>query len=178
MCIRDRHEEVAFSFVQTISTVEFFQHSQGFRKFYRWVLPVSYTHLDVYKRQDWYLIIDKFRLINHHWSLLIYVFSLVPNVQRGNLCWRMRRFWFFQIQISWRVASELCSFAWTAHLFYSHGSTYRLPVSYTHLDVYKRQGHFRFVKFFVSRIVNPVSYTHLDVYKRQLLDWFSKFNRS
>ena len=40
------------------------------------------------------------------------------------------------------------------------------PVSYTHLDVYKRQGH----HWYNSKIpINnrPVSYTHLDVYKRQ-----------
>ena len=41
------------------------------------------------------------------------------------------------------------------------------PVSYTHLDVYKRQGFNRAVE--AQRPVGslPVSYTHLDVYKRQ-----------
>ena len=46
------------------------------------------------------------------------------------------------------------------------------PVSYTHLDVYKRQGRRRSV---LARLGKParqaggdtVSYTHLDVYKRQ-----------
>ena len=38
------------------------------------------------------------------------------------------------------------------------------PVSYTHLDVYKRQGHDT-LAYGHYRI--PVSYTHLDVYKRQ-----------
>ena len=51
-----------------------------------------------------------------------------------------------------------------------------LPVSYTHLDVYKRQfplfaflPAFRFLRFAYIFIiyVAPVSYTHLDVYKRQ-----------
>ena len=54
------------------------------------------------------------------------------------------------------------------------------PVSYTHLDVYKRQGEIHTVRsaclasdhaaqalIGVSR-VHPVSYTHLDVYKRQV----------
>ena len=62
------------------------------------------------------------------------------------------------------------------------------PVSYTHLDVYKRQGQFRalegskpfigqvgsveqFAEWKVEMVVAdeliPVSYTHLDVYKRQ-----------
>ena len=62
-----------------------------------------------------------------------------------------------------------------------------MPVSYTHLDVYKRQieyweGHFNgevmpkqieeFQQFFyiASRCIETVSYTHLDVYKRQELD--------
>ena len=47
------------------------------------------------------------------------------------------------------------------------------PVSYTHLDVYKRQAY---TTYGTSRAnaykiledsLNPVSYTHLDVYKRQ-----------
>ena len=47
-----------------------------------------------------------------------------------------------------------------------------IPVSYTHLDVYKRQNQIRSkrVQFFIAehRIFPvPVSYTHLDVYKRQ-----------
>ena len=55
------------------------------------------------------------------------------------------------------------------------------PVSYTHLDVYKRQPPFRHTHFDGKQVVvhnrlddchevfsyNPVSYTHLDVYKRQ-----------
>ena len=58
---------------------------------------------------------------------------------------------------------------------------YDMPVSYTHLDVYKRQQHnrFRIVGAFPGDLVekggrvgrgvgpDPVSYTHLDVYKRQ-----------
>ena len=57
------------------------------------------------------------------------------------------------------------------------------PVSYTHLDVYKRQGirRMRFIDEIhtlvgagaaegaidAASILKPVSYTHLDVYKRQ-----------
>ena len=59
------------------------------------------------------------------------------------------------------------------------------PVSYTHLDVYKRQARSMVMKYgmsdklglicygddddevFIGR--DPVSYTHLDVYKRQAL---------
>ena len=56
------------------------------------------------------------------------------------------------------------------------------PVSYTHLDVYKRQ-HIPTLQDFRAELlqqdepeakelalaIEPVSYTHLDVYKRQLL---------
>ena len=56
-----------------------------------------------------------------------------------------------------------------------------VPVSYTHLDVYKRQGLAGALNGFPSKIISdmgnteslrcmiPVSYTHLDVYKRQQL---------
>ena len=49
------------------------------------------------------------------------------------------------------------------------------PVSYTHLDVYKRQQFFHTTfRIFVFGIfqlydITAVSYTHLDVYKRQKL---------
>ena len=54
-----------------------------------------------------------------------------------------------------------------------------LPVSYTHLDVYKRQALYppmtvavskpRFPRYLASfMLLPPVSYTHLDVYKRQI----------
>ena len=56
-----------------------------------------------------------------------------------------------------------------------------IPVSYTHLDVYKRQPKERcqvvkpgdVVKIKDTQIIvvdsfDPVSYTHLDVYKRQI----------
>ena len=56
---------------------------------------------------------------------------------------------------------------------------YTLSVSYTHLDVYKRQKynvpfHFIFKLLLLSeteteRYIDSVSYTHLDVYKRQII---------
>ena len=56
-------------------------------------------------------------------------------------------------------------------------ATYGYPVSYTHLDVYKRQVLLSYKgevnKFSISASaggsIRSVSYTHLDVYKRQLL---------
>ena len=61
-------------------------------------------------------------------------------------------------------------------------TTYIVPVSYTHLDVYKRQDYFLMwicvgLPFGIRRMCLwlvpsgygiSVSYTHLDVYKRQL----------
>ena len=52
------------------------------------------------------------------------------------------------------------------------------PVSYTHLDVYKRQDGAQMgimsprdaLKMAIDKDLDPVSYTHLDVYKRQCLD--------
>ena len=45
------------------------------------------------------------------------------------------------------------------------------PVSYTHLDVYKRQGRGGVLYVWwpgtILASAIPVSYTHLDVYKRQ-----------
>ena len=54
-------------------------------------------------------------------------------------------------------------------------TTYNIqPVSYTHLDVYKRQRHNQATRDILRQSKNrtirtPVSYTHLDVYKRQEL---------
>ena len=47
------------------------------------------------------------------------------------------------------------------------------PVSYTHLDVYKRQFHYyewANDNLWTFLGLDPVSYTHLDVYKRQVSD--------
>ena len=48
-----------------------------------------------------------------------------------------------------------------------------MPVSYTHLDVYKRQGIMIVQCMLFTLVVlstyHPVSYTHLDVYKRQVV---------
>ena len=43
------------------------------------------------------------------------------------------------------------------------------PVSYTHLDVYKRQAFLWHISQYNLASKFPVSYTHLDVYKRQVL---------
>ena len=58
-----------------------------------------------------------------------------------------------------------------------YGFFYIIPVSYTHLDVYKRQEeplHYRELSCMLPEQglavrEEPVSYTHLDVYKRQML---------
>ena len=68
-----------------------------------------------------------------------------------------------------------------------YGARREIPVSYTHLDVYKRQDHIHLSvaippKISIANFMGylkgkstlmlydrPVSYTHLDVYKRQLV---------
>ena len=74
------------------------------------------------------------------------------------------------------------------------GFTYLLPVSYTHLDVYKRQMQavsprvFKAFSFRAKESARPsrqatsgcsttVSYTHLDVYKRQMPSCTERFRR-
>ena len=55
----------------------------------------------------------------------------------------------------------------------------KLPVSYTHLDVYKRQAHFPARWECISyKIQLAVSYTHLDVYKRQYYILAFKINKT
>ena len=44
---------------------------------------------------------------------------------------------------------------------------YTISVSYTHLDVYKRQFNDLMKEFEKTYDIQTVSYTHLDVYKRQ-----------
>ena len=44
---------------------------------------------------------------------------------------------------------------------------YAGSVSYTHLDVYKRQGFTSVIPHVEQQERESVSYTHLDVYKRQ-----------
>ena len=55
-------------------------------------------------------------------------------------------------------------------------------VSYTHLDVYKRQGmssdRVSYLDISDGKLERAVSYTHLDVYKRQLLDFASLSSRA
>ena len=51
------------------------------------------------------------------------------------------------------------------YLYLSRSMDWFDPVSYTHLDVYKRQ---LLPLLGAQRGIAPVSYTHLDVYKRQL----------
>ena len=54
-----------------------------------------------------------------------------------------------------------------------HGTTYTfISVSYTHLDVHKRQVIKDGSYSTICGVVDPVSYTHLDVYKRQINMWY------
>ena len=77
--------------------------------------PVSYTHLDVYKRQ----------LKHMRWTLL----------RRGSRV-RGRARQKLQALLVSKLATAR---AWDLKETFQHLWHYRSPVSYTHLDVYKRQ---------------------------------------
>ena len=104
------------------------------------ITPVSYTHLDVYKRQ---------------------IIGIPPS--SNNPC-IVPSSPFLPCNIG--KAASICIFITSPFLKTT------IPVSYTHLDVYKRQQEHK--SFFLKqrvypRPLYPVSYTHLDVYKRQSL---------
>ena len=51
MCIRDRGKDVTDKFLSGLPGIQK-EGCDGLITSARWVVPVSYTHLDVYKRQD------------------------------------------------------------------------------------------------------------------------------
>ena len=142
---------------------------------------VSYTHLDVYKRQ-----------ISFNIDLTKSGSTECGKSLSSNFCFN---------PLIWFLAD--CTGNWFGQP-YQHYPSIRIlpyhrcnPVSYTHLDVYKRQPHgsqrwmvstgpahvLSVLKVSASKRKNwwissinwrlpisiPVSYTHLDVYKRQIL---------
>ena len=78
------------------------------------------------------------------------------------------------------IVPNLCTPFTVCNFLQADRRLWKAPVSYTHLDVYKRQSnsHCIFFRvncfsifsccFYIEVHLNPVSYTHLDVYKRQL----------
>ena len=135
MCIRDRLKILAIT-LPVIIAVAFYVVWE--RKLIGW-MPVSYTHLDVYKRQ----VLVHPATSNEEGALLA---RLAAGLNCGNL--------------DHRIAQQDLSDGAQAQAF--------ATVSYTHLDVYKRQ-EFEYAivnkRFYVD---DAVSYTHLDVYKRQV----------
>ena len=83
--------------------------------------PVSYTHLDVYKRQV-YFVLDKYLYFKTITGLL-------------SICF----FWRLHTAGTWSCTSTDDLF--DKNLFYGAETVWYtiVPVSYTHLDVYKRQ---------------------------------------
>ena len=82
-------------------------------------MAVSYTHLDVYKRQDNPLIINSFKLF----QTMVIVKNIIILLPGNNSLWsvcqgKKRLFYILYIRCVLYI---------------------NVPVSYTHLDVYKRQ---------------------------------------
>ena len=79
------------------------------------LFPVSYTHLDVYKRQ--------------HYNPASFIASLTAFLEASDISTNGKR-----TSGSQRPSSAIAYFTGTGF-----GSMNKIPVSYTHLDVYKRQ---------------------------------------
>ena len=119
MCIRDSHVAIESSGATRGSMLPFFSSKKNF--FIIGSMPVSYTHLDVYKRQA------LSRLIKNKTVLII--------------AHRMRT-----------VAGADQVVVLSGGIVAEQGSP---------AELYARKGLY-------AHMVDPVSYTHLDVYKRQL----------
>ena len=96
---------------------------------------VSYTHLDVYKRQ----------LYSH----LTYIKIVCNIIFAGELAHAFAMLCGFNVFIWSKVIHHKCDFIFVKYTLYIHFSDFMncnrrsniiAPVSYTHLDVYKRQG--------------------------------------
>ena len=79
---------------------------------YTYYTPVSYTHLDVYKRQEYEDTIDKIS------SFINYVFVIMEK----------------------DIGLEFISAIYSSQIRDLTSQSFLIAVSYTHLDVYKRQG--------------------------------------
>ena len=110
---------------------------------------VSYTHLDVYKRQAKYTAVSVR-------ECALDVAAMAETSTKVFVYEAMGR------HAGWLAAAA--GLAGTGKDDAPH------PVSYTHLDVYKRQAP-RSAPHTLAQF-EPVSYTHLDVYKRQLQKYF------
>ena len=111
--------------------------------------PVSYTHLDVYKRQPLGVGAD-------------FVWGQLINGVSG--CGPVTRFDASDLAV--RYACEVPQVNGLGGGGADIEGSFD-PVSYTHLDVYKRQMPIH-LSVQMNTMNYPVSYTHLDVYKRQL----------
>ena len=130
-----------------------------------YIIPVSYTHLDVYKRQVW----------DSRYETAPAISVYLPNLHD---------------RINKYPSPPVCFSdlsCWKSYHPTLPKRSFHAPVSYTHLDVYKRQVIHQVlpqncassVRKIYSQITlvqlcgitliwcETVSYTHLDVYKRQ-----------
>ena len=117
-------------------------------KLKRWSVPVSYTHLDVYKRQV---------ILSHINTSVGKTLQRVFNQESSILC-----------NVGIHIYAHPSEHS---QCFMAQGPTWVQPseVSSTIHPSHHFTGHF--VEFIarVEALLGPVSYTHLDVYKRQFL---------
>ena len=119
--------------------------------------PVSYTHLDVYKRQA------KDRAETYAKALDLKVRRIISISEGGGGGFRPVP----MMAMSARGKAEMDTAVSPGE---TEVSVSLDAVSYTHLDVYKRQLIHCGLGMVSRQGFLPVSYTHLDVYKRQPLD--------
>ena len=109
MCIRDSYRQNIHLSKRYVLSKIVFVNIEDIFSIYLIITPVSYTHLDVYKRQRIYRFLSQ----SLQFLFLLQIINPKPN--------------FDSLQ---QMLNHLCV---TAH------RNSLIPVSYTHLDVYKRQ---------------------------------------
>ena len=129
--------------------------------------PVSYTHLDVYKRQLYILAaILVPALYGGRTAMAAFIAASIAVLLAGRVLRRTLPILSFSfivlitvviIQGLFRAGNTTVAFALGPVVFYREGLSFalgiglnvvKIPVSYTHLDVYKRQMLNRVVKYF------------------------------
>ena len=148
MCIRDRfHSLIKREWLNRFNIINF-KHAyrlvfEYIETFYNTVRTVSYTHLDVYKRQ-WYSLISSYAKSMKSMKIIL-MFS--------KLLLRYAIYALSLIHIKMCIRDRSSPVTLSALLL--------LPVSFRHPTRYSAFPCWSLIT------IPPVSYTHLDVYKRQ-----------
>ena len=101
-------------------------------------MPVSYTHLDVYKRQPLEVLFSVVRkLCLSIWKLHTRRMELLTERQMDKMCIRDRD----PTDPEKKLVKIDAQFTWNGYPAGTRSAWSTETVSYTHLDVYKRQGY-------------------------------------